>query len=156
MRRRGGRVSNLLIAVYPWLKAFHVVSMVAWMAGLFYLPRLYVYHCETSPGSAESERFKVMERRLLKQITTPAMIATWVFGLTLVLTPGVIDWSRGWWHVKLLAVILMTGFHGLLARWRRDFLLDRNIRPARFYRIANEVPTVLLAVIVVMVIVRPF
>ena len=132
------------------------MSMVAWMAGLFYLPRLYVYHCETTPGSAESERFKVMERRLLKQITTPAMIATWVVGLTLVLTPGVIDWSQGWWEVKLVAVILISGFHGMLARWRRDFLLDRNTRPARFYRIANEVPTLLLVVIVVMVIVRPF
>lgn len=130
--------------------------MVAWMAGLFYLPRLYVYHCETTAGSAESERFKVMERRLLKQITTPAMIATWVFGLTLVVTPGVIDWSRGWWYAKLTAVILMTGFHGMLARWRRDFLMDRNTRPARFYRIANELPTLLLVVIVIMVIVRPF
>jgi protoporphyrinogen IX oxidase len=156
MRRSGGRVANLLTVAYPWIKAFHVVSMVAWMAGLFYLPRLYVYHCETTPGSVESERFKVMERRLLKQITTPAMIATWMFGLTLVVTPGVIDWSRGWWHVKLLAVILMTGFHGMLARWRRTFLMDRNTRPARFYRMANEVPTLLLLVIVVMVIVRPF
>jgi protoporphyrinogen IX oxidase len=149
-------VSNLLSAVYPWIKAFHVVSMVAWMAGLFYLPRLYVYHCETKPGSAESERFKVMERRLLKQITTPAMIATWVFGMTLVLTPGVIDWTRGWWYVKLVAVILLTGFHGMLARWRRNFLMDRNTRPARFYRIVNEVPTLLLLLIVIMVIVRPF
>lgn len=156
MYRNGGPLSDVLTAVYPWIKAFHVISMVAWMAGLFYLPRLYVYHCETTPGSAESERFKVMEQRLLKQITTPAMIATWLFGLTLALTPGVIDWSRGWWHVKLLAVILMTGFHGMLARWRRQFLMDRNTRRARFYRIANEVPTVLLVVIVIMVIVRPF
>lgn len=156
MRQNGGRVSNLLTVIYPWIKAFHVVSMVAWMAGLFYLPRLYVYHCETTPGSAESERFKVMERRLLKQITTPAMIATWAFGITLVLTPGVINWSWGWWHVKLVTVILMTGFHGMLARWRRNFLMDRNTRPARFYRIANEVPTLLLLVIVIMVIVRPF
>jgi protoporphyrinogen IX oxidase len=156
VRRIGGSLSNLLIVIYPWIKAFHVISMVAWMAGLFYLPRLYVYHCATTPGSAESERFKVMERRLLKQITTPAMIATWVFGLTLVLTPGVIDWSRGWWLVKLAAVILMSGFHAMLARWRRHFLMDRNTRPARFYRMANEVPTLLLVVIVVMVIVRPF
>lgn len=130
--------------------------MVAWMAGLFYLPRLYVYHCETVPGSAESERFKVMEQRLLKQITTPAMIATWVFGLTLAATPGVIDWSRRWWLVKLVAVILMSGFHGMLAGWRRRFLMDRNTRPARFYRMANEVPTLLLVVIVIMVIVQPF
>lgn len=147
---------DALSAVYVWTKAFHIVSMVAWMAALFYLPRLYVYHCETQPGSVESERFKVMERRLLKQIATPAMIATWLFGILLVLTPGIIDWSWGWWHVKLLAVILMSGFHGMLSAWRRDFLLDRNTRPQRFYRIANEVPTLLLLIIVIMVVVRPF
>jgi putative membrane protein len=107
-------------------------------------------------GSTESERFKVMERRLLKQIMNPALIATWLFGVLLVLTPGVIDWSWGWWHVKLACVLLMSGFHAMLARWRRDFLEDRNVRPQRFYRIANEVPTLLLIVIVVMVIVRPF
>src|SRR6185312_7749239 len=148
-----GPMSNVLAGLYPWIKAFHVIAMTAWMAGLFYLPRLYVYHCETLPGSAESERFKVMERRLLKQITSPAMIATWVLGVVLVFTPGVIDWSWGWWHVKLLGVILMTGFHGALSRWRRDFLEDRNARPARFYRVANEIPTVLLILIVIMVIV---
>ncbi len=147
---------DALGAVYPWVKAFHVVSMVAWMAGLFYLPRLYVYHCETAPGSVESERFKVMERRLLKQITTPAMIATWVFGILLVLTPGVIDWTWGWWHAKLTAVILLSGFHGAVSGWRRRFLEDRNRKSQRFYRIANEVPTLLLLVIVIMVIVRPF
>jgi putative membrane protein len=146
----------LLAPLYPWLKALHVVSMVAWMAGLFYLPRLYVYHCALARGSAESERFKVMERRLLKQITTPAMIATFVFGILLALTPGVIDWSAGWWHVKLLAVLLMGGFHGAVSGWRRRFLEDRNTKPERYYRIANEVPTILLLVIVVMVIVRPF
>jgi protoporphyrinogen IX oxidase len=142
--------------VYPWIKAFHVISMVAWMAGLLYLPRLFVYHCETVAGSAESERFKVMERRLLKQIITPAMIATWTFGILLALTPGVLDWGWGWWHVKLTAVILLTGFQGMLSRWRRDFLLDRNARPQRFYRMVNEVPTLLLVVVVIMVIVRPF
>ena len=99
---------DALIWVYPWTKALHVISMVAWMAGMFYLPRLFVYHCELAPGAAESERFKVMEWRLLKQIINPAMIATWVFGTMLVLTPGVIDWSTGWWHVKLTAVILLT------------------------------------------------
>jgi putative membrane protein len=141
---------------YPWTKAFHVISVIAWMAGMFYLPRLYVYHCEVRPGSAESERFKVMERRLLRQIINPAMIATWVFGILLVLTPGIIDWSAHWWHVKLASVILLSGFHGMLSRWRRDFLEDRNKRPQRFYRIANEVPTLLVVVIVIMVIVRPF
>ena len=147
---------SVLLPLYPWVKALHVVSMVAWMAGLFYLPRLFVYHCEAARGSAESERFKVMERRLLKQITTPAMLATFGFGILLALTPGVIDWSAGWWHAKLLGVLALGAFHGKLSRWRRDFLEDRNVRPARYYRIANEVPTLLLLIIVVMVIVRPF
>ncbi len=147
---------GFLTALYPWTKAFHVISVIAWMAGMLYLPRLYVYHCEVQPGSAESERFKVMERRLLKQIINPAMIATWTFGVLLVLTPGIINWSAGWWHVKLAVVLLLSGFHGALSRWRRDFLEDRNTRPQRFYRIANEVPTLLMMVIVVMVIVRPF
>jgi putative membrane protein len=147
---------DALFAVYPWIKAFHVIAVIAWMAGMLYLPRLYVYHCEVPAGSRESERFKVMERRLLKQIITPAMIASWLFGILLVLTPGTMVWTDGWWHVKLLCVILLSGFHGLLSRWRKDFLADRNTRPARFYRIANEVPTVLMVVIVIMVVVRPF
>ncbi len=147
---------DALIWVYPWTKALHVISMVAWMAGMFYLPRLFVYHCELAPGSAESERFKVMEWRLLKQIINPAMIATWVFGTMLVLTPGVIDWSSGWWHVKLTAVILMAGFHGAMSKWRRMFMEDKNTKSHKFYRVANEVPTVLLMIIVIMVIVRPF
>jgi protoporphyrinogen IX oxidase len=147
---------GFLTAVYPWTKALHVIAVIAWMAGMFYLPRLYVYHCELRRGSAESERFKVMERRLLKQIINPAMIATWTFGILLVLTPGIIDWSAGWWLVKLAMVVLMSGFHGALSGWRRDFLEDRNTRSQRFYRIANEVPTLLVIVIVVMVIVRPF
>ena len=101
---------------------------------MFYLPRLYVYHCELRRGSAESERFKVMERRLAKQIMTPALIATWVFGILLVLTPGVIDWHDGWWHVKLLSVVLMSGFHGAVSKWRKDFRDDRNTRSHKFYR----------------------
>ena len=147
---------GFLAHLYPWTKALHVISVIAWTAGMLYLPRLYVYHCEVQRGSAESERFKVMERRLLKQIINPAMIAAWTFGVLLVLTPGVLDWSAGWWHVKLTCVILMSGLHGMLSRWRRDFVEDRNTRPQRFYRIANEAPTVLLVIIVVMVIVRPF
>jgi putative membrane protein len=147
---------NALSAVYLWVKAFHVISMIAWMAGTFYLPRLFVYHCMVTPGTPESERFKVMERKLFKQIINPAIMATWGFGILLVLTPGIIDWHAGWWHVKLLMVLLMSGFHGALSKWRRDFLEDRNTRPQRFYRIANEVPTVLMFIIVIMVIVRPF
>lgn len=144
-----------LAYLYPWTKAFHIISMVAWMAGMFYLPRLFVYHCDLVPGSAESERFKVMEYRLLKQIINPAMIATFAFGIMLALTPGLIDWSAGWWHVKLACVLLLSGFHGALSRWRKDFLRDANRRRAKFYRIANEVPTVLLVIIVVMIVVRP-
>jgi len=146
----------MLIRLYPWVLSFHVISLIAWMAAMFYLPRLYVYHCQVAVGSTESERFKVMERRLLKQIMTPAMIATWIFGILLVLTPGIITWHQGWWYVKLVSVLLLTGFHGAASKWRKDFLNDRNKRPERFYRFANEVPTILMVVIVIMVIVKPF
>ena len=146
----------MLIHLYPWILSFHLISLIAWMAALFYLPRLYVYHCQVKVGSAESERFKVMERRLLKQIMTPAMISTWVFGILLVLTPGIITWTEGWWYVKLVSVLLLSGFHGATSKWRKDFLNDRNRRRERFYRFANEVPTVLMVVIVIMVIVKPF
>ena len=142
--------------MYQWLLAFHIIAVIAWMAGMLYLPRLFVYHCDVARGSLESERFKVMERRLLKQIINPAMIATFVIGILLVLTPGVLDWSAGWWHVKLTCLVLLTGFHGAMSRWRRDFLEDRNIRPQKFYRMANEVPTLLMVVIIIMVVVRPF
>jgi putative membrane protein len=142
-----------LLPFYRWELAFHIVSFTAWMAGLFYLPRLYVYHCQVAPGSAESARFKVMERRLLKQITTPAMIATWLFGILLVLTPGAVDWGAAWWWSKLTSVILMSGFHGACSKWRKNFLTDSNVKPERFYRIANEVPTLLFVVIVFCVVV---
>ena len=138
-----------------WEKAFHLMAVIAWMAGLFYLPRLYVYHCQAEPGSAQSEGFKVMERRLLKQITTPAMLVALLFGSLLIMTPGAVDWSAGWWHAKLAGVVLMLGFHGACARWRKDFLADRNRRPQRFYRMANELPTVLMVVIVIMAVVQP-
>lgn len=145
-----------LAPAYLWLKAFHVISLIAWMAGMFYLPRLYVYHCTAPAGSVLSERLKVMERRLLKQIINPALIATFVFGVLLVLTPGAVDWSSGWWWVKLASVVGLLGFHGAASRWRKDFLDERNRRLQRFYRIANEVPTVLMVIIVIMVIVKPF
>ncbi len=148
-------MTSYLIPFYPWIKAFHIMSVIAWMAGMFYLPRLYVYHCETQAGSTESERFKVMERRLLKQIINPAMIATWIFGVILILTPGIIDWTAPWWWVKFLSVLAMSGFHGALSAWRRAFLEDRNQKSQRFYRIANEIPTVLMIIIVIMVVVRP-
>ncbi len=148
---------NWLVTAYPWVKSFHVISVIAWMAGIFYLPRLFVYHCGLARGSAESERFKVMERRLLKQIMVPAMLAAWFFGLLLAVTPGVVDWSTfNWWWVKLGAALLMTGFQGAAGKWRRMFLEDRNQKPHRFYRIANEVPTVLMVVAVIMAIAKPF
>ena len=145
-----------LAGAYLWVKALHVIAVIAWMAGLLYLPRLYVYHCEAAPGSADSERFKVMERRLLRAIMNPAMVATYLLGILLLLTPGVVDWSQGWIHGKLALVAGLTAMHGLFARWRRDFAADRNRRPARVFRIANEVPTLLMIGIVILVIVKPF
>jgi putative membrane protein len=145
------------LALAPWFRwelAFHIMSFTAWMAGLFYLPRLYVYHCQVTPGSAESARFKVMERRLLQQITTPAMVSTWLFGILLILTPGAVDWSAPWWWTKLVGILLMSGFTGACSKWRRNFLNDANTKPERFYRIANEVPTILFIIIVIAVIVR--
>jgi len=141
--------------LYLWIKALHVISLIAWMAAVFYMPRLFVYHTETQIGSAESARFMVMEKRLLKAIMTPAMIATWLFGLwLLVLEPGWL--SQGWLHVKLTAVLLLTGMHGLMAKWRKDFAADIRRHDHRYFRIMNEVPTVLLIIIVIMVIVKPF
>ncbi len=142
--------------LYPYIKAFHVIAIIAWMAGLLYLPRLFVYHAASKPGSEQSETFKVMERRLLRYITTPAMIASWVLGLMLVFS-GAIDWSRdGWFHAKLILVLALSAYHGLLAVWTKDFALDRNTRSARFYRIANEIPTILMIFIVILAVVRPF
>ncbi len=124
---------------------------------MLYLPRLYVYHTQAMPGSEMSETFKVMERRLLKAIINPAMIATWGFGLILVFWYGVIHWSSDYWfHAKLVLVILLSGFHGALSRWRKDFEADRNTRSQRFYRIANEVPTLIMIIVVLLVVVRPF
>jgi putative membrane protein len=145
-----------LASAYPWIKALHIISLIAWMAALLYLPRLFVYHCETRPGSAESERFKVMEAKLLQLIGNPAMIATWFFGILLVLTPGTMSWSEGWWHVKLTCVLLLSGVHGMMSAWRKKFRDDANTKPQRFYRLMNEVPTVLMIIIVIMVVVRPF
>jgi protoporphyrinogen IX oxidase len=129
--------------------------MIVWMAGMLYLPRLFVYHCDVPPGSAESERFKLMERNLLRFLINPAMIATWRFGTLLALTPGVIDGSTNWWRVKLACVVLMSALHGEFSRRRRAFARDRNTRSQRFYRLANEVPAVLV-IVVIMVVVKPF
>jgi len=141
---------------YEWFKALHVISVIAWMAGMLYLPRLYVYHADSEVGSDNSETFKIMERRLLRAITNPAMIASFIFGGLMLATPGAIDWSMGWIWVKIAMIVAMSGIHGLLARWRRGFEADRNVRPAKFYRMWNEAPTIPLIVIVIMVIVKPF
>jgi putative membrane protein len=139
-----------------YIKAFHIIAVIAWMAGLLYLPRLFVYHAMSKAGSEQSETFKVMERRLLRYITTPAMLAAWIFGLILAFSP-LIDWSKdGWFHAKLLLVVVLSGFSGLLAKWTKDFAADRNTHTPRFYRIVNEVPTVLMILIVILVVVRPF
>ena len=140
---------------YDWIKALHVISVIAWMAGMMYLPRLFVYHAGVETGSAQSETFKLMERRLYRGITTPAMIATWVFGLIMVFS-GLVDWSSGWPWVKAAAVISLSGIHGYYGRQVRAFAEDRNARPAGFFRIINELPFVLVIVIVIMVIVKPF
>jgi putative membrane protein len=140
--------------MYDWVKAFHIIAVIAWMAGMLYLPRLFVYHCLAEPGSVQSETFKVMERRLLKAIINPAMIATWVLGIWLVWYGG---WYRaGWLQMKVVLVLAMSALHGLLVRWVRDFSQDRNRQTQRFYRIINEIPTVLLIVIVILAAVKPF
>ncbi len=139
---------------YLWIKALHVISVIAWMAGMLYLPRLYVYHCAVEPGGAQSETFKVMERRLLRAIINPAMIAAWVFGILLVIHGEI--WREGWFHAKFVLLIAMTSVHGAFARWRRHFAADANRHDVRFYRIMNEVPTVLLIAIVILAVVRPF
>jgi protoporphyrinogen IX oxidase len=150
-------INDLLSTFYPWIKVLHIVSVISWMAGMFYLPRLFVYHAERGAvGTELHETFKVMELKLIRLIMTPAMIATWVFGLALVLVPGVIDWGSGWVWVKVVAVLAMTGMHGWLSTRRKEFAAGLNTRSGRTYRLANEVPTVLMLIIVVMVVVQPF
>jgi putative membrane protein len=138
-----------------WVKALHVISVIAWMAGMLYLPRLFVYHADAEKGSVQSETFKIMERRLYRGITTPAMIAAYVFGLAMIFG-GAVDWGSVWPWVKAVFVLALSGFHGLLGRHLRAFAQDRNEKPAKFFRMINEIPTVLMIVIVIMVVVKPF
>ena len=148
-------MSDFLVWAYPWIKAFHVISVIAWMAGLFYLPRLFVYHVEeTEPGSATDLLFQRMERKLLRVIMNPAMTAAWVFGLALVFTPGVVNWAEVWPWTKAAAVLGMTWFHHWLGRRRKDFVAGTNQLSGRRYRMVNEVPTVFLVMIVLSVIVK--
>ena len=147
---------EFLAWAYPWTKSLHVISVIAWMAGLFYLPRLFVYHAETVGQVGEiCDLFQTMERRLLRAIMNPAMIATWVFGLALVFTPGVVDWGAVWPWTKAASILAMTWFHHWLGRRRKDFVAQENTRTGRTYRMMNEVPTLLLVVIVISVIARP-
>ena len=140
--------------MYDWVKALHIVAGIAWMAGMLYLPRLFVYHCAAEAGSKQSETFKVMERRLLKAIINPAMIVTWGAGLYLAWSG---HWfSAGWLHAKLVLVLVLSGVHGFFARWVKDFAADRNSNSQKFYRLINEIPTLLMIGIVILVVIKPF
>ena len=147
---------ELSATAFLWIKALHIIAVIAWMAGMLYLPRLFVYHCEAEPGSEQSETFKIMERRLLRAIVNPAMIAALVFGGILLAGLGADQWREGWLHAKLALVAGLFVMHHLMARWRKAFERDENTRPAGFYRKMNEVPTVLMVAIVILAVVRPF
>jgi len=143
--------------MYFWVKAFHLISVISWMAGMLYLPRLYVYHADAEPGGELSETLKIMERRLLRFIINPAMISTWIFGIWLATFLGM-DYlkSAGWFHAKVTLLVFMQICHAMLARYRRQFAEDRNIHSARFYRILNEFPTLLMILIVLLAVIKPF
>jgi len=146
---------DFLAGYYVWIKALHIISVIFWMAGMAYLPRLFVYHAEAAPGSEKSETFKIMERRLLRGIVNPAMIATFVFGIAmLALNPGLL-WDL-WMQAKLVLILVMSGLHGMFSRWRKEFERDENRREARFYRIVNEAPPLLVIFIVLLAVAKPF
>jgi putative membrane protein len=145
---------NALSNYIDWIKAFHVIAVIAWMSGLLYLPRLFVYHTETRPGSEESERFKVMERKLLRSIMNPAVFAVWILGPTLAWLTGA--YEDRWLQIKFLVVVALTVTHHLFGTWRKKFERDANTHPASFYRVWNEVPAVLMVIVVILVIVQPF
>lgn len=147
---------DFLVSSYLWIKAFHIISVICWMAGLLYLPRLFVYHATAERGSDLSETLKVMERKLLRIIMNPAMIASFFFGLILWFLPGVVDTSSKWIHVKALLIIGLSAFHGVMASWRKDFEADKNTKSARFFRMANEIPTVFMIGIVILGVTKPF
>jgi putative membrane protein len=140
--------------MYLWLKAFHLIAVISWMAGMLYLPRLFVYHTMAKPGSEQSETFKVMERRLLRYIMLPAMIVSWLLGIVLMLQGQLL--TVPWYQAKFVAVLALSAMHGLLSRWTRDFSLDRNRHSEKFYRIINEIPTLLMIAIVLLAVLKPF
>lgn len=148
-------MQEFLAQYYLWFKALHLIAVISWMAGLLYLPRLFVYHVSAEKGSDKSETFKIMERRLLKIIMNPAMIVVWVIGLLMIwLDPSLM--KQGWMHAKLLLVFLMSGVHGVLSKNMKRFAADENEKSEKYFRILNEVPTVMMIIIVILVIVRPF
>lgn len=147
---------DFILQNYLWFKALHLIAVISWMAGMLYLPRLYVYHADAAKGSDKSETFKVMERRLLKFIMNPAMIVTFLLGLLLVGANPSIMQGAGWLHMKMLLVVFMAAIHMMYAKWRKDFERDENTRPAKFFRIWNEAPTLLMIVIVILAVVKPF
>jgi putative membrane protein len=140
--------------MYFWIKAFHIISVMSWMAGLLYLPRLFIYHVDAEKGSKQSETFKIMERRLMKIIMTPAMLLSWFFGLALMVMTQA--WSEAWFVTKLLLLLILSTMHFINAKWMKEFANDNNQREAKFYRIANEIPTVLMILIVILAVVKPF
>ena len=145
-----------LTAAYPWIKSVHILTVIAWMAGLLYLPRLFVYHAMAQIGSDQSETFKIMERRLQRGIINPGMLATLAFGSLLAVTPGIVHGDRGWIWAKLALVATLLVYSHTLVRWRRAFADDRNRHSSRFFRMVNELPTIALVAIVVLVVVKPF
>jgi putative membrane protein len=148
-------VDDFLFAAYPWLKALHIIAVIAWMVGLLYLPRLYVYHADVPPGSRRAAMLETMERRLLRGIMLPAVVMTYAFGGLLLSVPGAVDWRQGWIWAKLALVLLLTMFHVKLARWRLDFAAGRFTNTSRFYRMINEIPTVIMIAIVLLVVLKP-
>jgi len=148
-------MTDWVVENHHWIESFHIIAVIAWMAGLLYLPRLFVYHCDAAPGGELSETLKIMERRLLRAIMTPAMIIVWVLGVTMAVELDLLDFSQIWFVVKLLAVVGLTGIHFFLMSCQMAFAEDENRRSSRFYRIINEVPTLLMIAIVILVVVKP-
>ena len=147
---------DFLTDYYLWIKALHIISFISWMAGLLYLPRIFVYHATTKPGSEASNYFITMEQRLLRIIMLPAMILTFIFGIALLLVPGLIDWTAGWLHLKLTLVLVLAAAHGAMVKFFKEFRSGDRIRSARFFRLANEIPTLIMIGIVILVVVKPF
>jgi putative membrane protein len=149
-------MSDLILSNYEWFKALHLIAVISWMAGMLYLPRLYVYHARAEVGSELSETLKVMERRLLRFIMNPALILTWVFAILMIAANSETLMAQGWIHVKLTLVIALSGIHGVFSKWRKIFERDENTKSAKFYKIWNEVPTLMMIIIVILAVVKPF